>query len=246
MIEVENVSKRYGDAEAVRDVSFRVNTGEVVGFVGPNGAGKTTTMKVLACLMPPTAGIARIAGFDTVDNSAAARRRLGYLPESVPLYTDMTVRQYLSYMAALRDVPKSRRAERVAEVIAAVGTEEYADRRIGTLSKGFRQRVGIGQAVIHEPAVVILDEPTSGLDPAQRIEMRSLITNIGREHAVLLSSHILSEVALGCDRIIVIDRGSVVADGTLPEITAAAGLAEGSSTESVFLALTGTGERPEP
>ena len=246
MIEVENVSKRYGDAEAVRDVSFRVDTGEVVGFVGPNGAGKTTTMKVLACLMPPTAGIARIAGFDTVDHSADARRRLGYLPESVPLYTDMTVRQYLSYMAALRDVPKARRAERVAEVIAAVGTEEYADRRIGTLSKGFRQRVGIGQAVIHEPAVVILDEPTSGLDPAQRIEMRSLITNIGREHAVLLSSHILSEVALGCDRIVVIDRGRVVADGTLPEITAAAGLAEGSSTESVFLALTGTGERAEP
>ncbi|MCY4582140.1 MAG: ABC transporter ATP-binding protein [Chloroflexi bacterium] len=246
MIEVENVSKRYGDAEAVRDVSFRVDTGEVVGFVGPNGAGKTTTMKVLACLMPPTAGIARIAGFDTVDHSADARRRLGYLPESVPLYTDMTVRQYLSYMAALRDVPKARRAERVSEVIAAVGTEEYADRRIGTLSKGFRQRVGIGQAVIHEPAVVILDEPTSGLDPAQRIEMRSLITNIGREHAVLLSSHILSEVALGCDRIVVIDRGRVVADGTLPEITAAAGLAEGSSTESVFLALTGTGERAEP
>ena len=246
MIEVENLSKRYGDAEAVRDVSFRVDTGEVVGFVGPNGAGKTTTMKVLACLMPPTAGIARIAGFDTVEHSADARRRLGYLPESVPLYTDMTVRQYLSYMAALRDVPKARRAERVAEVIAAVGTEEYADRRIGTLSKGFRQRVGIGQAVIHEPAVVILDEPTSGLDPAQRIEMRSLITNIGREHAVLLSSHILSEVALGCDRIVVIDRGSIVADGTLPEITAAAGLPEGSSTENVFLALTGTGERPEP
>lgn len=246
MIEIENVSKRYGESVAVRDASFRVNAGEVVGFVGPNGAGKTTIMKILACLMPPTAGLARIAGFDTVDSSGDARKRLGYLPESVPLYTDMTVRQYLSYLAALRDVPKARRAERVSEVIAAVGSEEYADRRIGTLSKGFRQRVGIGQAVIHEPAAVILDEPTSGLDPAQRIEMRSLITNIGKDHAVLLSSHILSEVALGCDRIIVIDRGEIVVAGTLPEITTAAGLPEGSSTESVFLALTGTGEHPEP
>ncbi len=245
MIEVENVSKRYGETEAVRDVSFRVNAGEVVGFVGPNGAGKTTTMKVLACLMPPTAGMARIAGFDTVDRSADARRSLGYLPESVPLYTDMTVRQYLSYMAALRDVPQAQRTERVSEVIDAVGTREYADRRIGTLSKGFRQRVGIGQAVLHQPAAVILDEPTSGLDPGQRIEMRSLISDIGKEHAVLLSSHILSEVALVCNRIIVIDRGSLVADGTLPEIAAAAGLPEDSSTESVFLALTGTGEHPE-
>ena len=246
MIEVENVSKHYGETEAVRDVSFRVNAGEVVGFVGPNGAGKTTIMKILACLMPPTAGMARIAGFDTVDSSADARRSLGYLPESVPLYTDMTVRQYLSYMAALRDVPQAQRAGRVSEVIEAVGTEEYAGRRIGTLSKGFRQRVGIGQAILHEPAAVVLDEPTSGLDPGQRIEMRSLIADVGKEHAVLLSSHILSEVALVCDRIIVIDRGALVADGTLPEIAAAAGLPEASTTESVFLALTGTGERPEP
>ena len=246
MIEVEHVSKRYGETEAVRDVSFKVNAGEVVGFVGPNGAGKTTTMKILACLMPPTAGAARIAGFDTVDTSADARRSLGYLPESVPLYTDMTVRQYLTYMAALRDVPRPQRAGRVSEVIEAVGTAEYADKRIGTLSKGFRQRVGIGQAVLHQPAAVVLDEPTSGLDPGQRIEMRSLVSDIGRAHAVLLSSHILSEVALLCDRIIVIDRGRLVADGTLSEIAAAAGLPEGSTAESVFLALTGTGERPEP
>ena len=246
MIQVENVSKRYGETEAVRDASFQVEAGEVVGFVGPNGAGKTTTMKILACLLPPTAGAARIAGFDTVDNSADARRRLGYLPESAPLYTDMTVRQYLSYMAALRDVPRSRRGARVSEVIEAVGTEEYADKRIGTLSKGFRQRVGIGQAILHEPSAVILDEPTNGLDPAQRIEMRSLIADLGKEHAVLLSSHILSEVALVCGRMVIIDRGQVVADGTLSEITAASGLPPGSTTENVFLALTGTGEHPEP
>ncbi len=245
MIQVENVSKRYGETEAVRDASFQVDVGEVVGFVGPNGAGKTTTMKILACLLPPTAGAARIAGFDTVDNSADARRRLGYLPESAPLYTDMTVRQYLSYMAALRDVPRSRRGRRVSEVIEAVGTEEYADKRIGTLSKGFRQRVGIAQAILHEPSAVILDEPTNGLDPAQRIEMRSLIAGLGKEHAVLLSSHILSEVALVCDRMVVIDRGRVVADGTLSEITGVAGLPSGSTTENVFLALTGTGEHPE-
>lgn len=246
MIEVEHVSKRYGETDAVRDVSFNVNAGEVVGFVGPNGAGKTTTMKILACLMPPTAGVARIAGFDTVDRSGEARRSLGYLPESVPLYTDMTVRQYLTYMAALRDVPQSQRAGRVSGTIEAVGADEYADRRIGTLSKGFRQRVGIGQAILHQPAAVILDEPTSGLDPAQRIEMRSLIAEVGKEHAVLLSSHILSEVALVCDRVVVIDRGNLVADGTLPEIAAGAGLPKDSTAESVFLALTGTGERPEP
>ena len=245
MIEIENISKRYGEVEAVRGVSFRVDAGEVVGFVGPNGAGKTTTMKILACLLPPTTGSARIAGFDTVDRSADARRSLGYLPESVPLYTDMTVRQYLSYMAALRDVPLAQRALRVSEVIEAVGTEEYADKRIGTLSKGFRQRVGIGQAILHEPAAVILDEPTSGLDPSQRIEMRSLIANIGKERAVLLSSHILSELALTSHRIVVIDRGRVVADGTLSEITGAAGLPDGSTTESVFLALTGSGRSSE-
>ena len=246
MIEVDHVSKRYGEVEAVRDVAFRVDAGEVVGFVGPNGAGKTTTMKIIACLTPPTSGAARVGGFDTVERSGDARRRLGYLPETVPLYTDMTVRQYLTYMAALRDVPKRSRAARVAEAIEAVGTGEYAGKRIGALSKGYRQRVGIAQAVLHEPAAVVLDEPTSGLDPAQRSEMRSLIAELGKERAVLLSSHILSEVALVCDRLVVIDRGRIAADGSLPAITETAGLPPGSTPERVFLALTGAGERAEP
>ena len=246
MIEVDHVSKRYGEVEAVRDVAFRVDAGEVVGFVGPNGAGKTTTMKIIACLTPPTSGAARVDGFDTVERSGDARRRLGYLPETVPLYADMTVRGYLTYMAALRDVPKRSRAARVAEAIEAVGTQEYADKRIGALSKGYRQRVGIAQAVLHEPAAVVLDEPTSGLDPAQRSEMRSLIAGLGKERAVLLSSHILSEVALVCDRLVVIDRGRIAADGSLAAITEAAGLPPGSTPERVFLALTGAGESAEP
>jgi ABC-2 type transport system ATP-binding protein len=242
MIDVRNLTKRYGNVTAVRDATFAVQVGEVVGFVGPNGAGKSTTIKMLACLLPPTSGTASIAGRDTVSGSMDARRSLGYLPEAVALYPDMTVRAYLNYMAALHDVPKPQRAERVGQAILDTGLAEYADRSVGVLSKGYRQRLGIAQAIVHDPPALVLDEPANGLDPAQMVEMRKLIRRLGKEHAVLLSSHLLSEVALVCDRVVVINRGSIVGDGTLGELGRTAGLGPLATAESIFLALTGVSE----
>lgn len=242
LIEIEHVTKRYGSVTPVNDVSFSVQRGEIVGFVGPNGAGKSTTMKMLACLLPPSEGTAKIAGFDTVYESTDARRNLGYLPESVPLYDDMTVQSYLDYMGALRDVPKHDRARLVDAVIETVGVAEYRDRPIRTLSKGYRQRVGIGQSILHEPPVIILDEPTNGLDPAQMVEMRKVIKGLGKEHAVLLSSHLLSEVALICDRMVVISRGRIVGDGSMAELAKAASLDTSATAEDIFMSLTGTSE----
>ena len=211
MIEVDNLTKYYGDYPAIEGISFTVNRGEILGFLGPNAAGKTTTMRILTGFMPPTAGTARVAGFDVVDNSLEARRRIGYLPETVPLYTEMTVEDYLDFLGSVRGMNKSWRKRRIAEVIDITRLGEYQSSLIGKLSKGFRQRVGIAQAILHEPEVLIMDEPTIGIDPIQVVETRSLIKGFGGDHTVILSTHILPEVSMVCDRVIIIHEGQVVA-----------------------------------
>ena len=204
LIEADGLSKYYGDFIAAEDVTFSIAKGEVVGFLGPNGAGKTTVMRILTGFMAPSAGSARIAGFDTVEESNEARRRVGYLPESVPLYTDMTVRGYLDYMGTLHEMSGAHLRRRIDETIETVQCSHYADTLIGKLSKGYRQR---------DPSVVILDEPTAGIDPTQVVETRRLIKSLANEHTVLLSTHILPEVSVVCDRVIIIHEGRIVADG---------------------------------
>jgi ABC-2 type transport system ATP-binding protein len=212
MIEVEGLTKDYGARRAIDNLTFQANAGEILGFLGPNGAGKTTTMRILSGFMPPTAGVARVAGFDVVDQSLEVRKRVGYLPETVPLYPDMTVFGYLKYMADLRHL--SNGDERVDNVLEVVGMIERANGYISNLSKGMRQRIGLAQALLHEPEVLILDEPTIGLDPAQIIEVRNLIREIGRERTVLLSTHILSEAQQICDRVLIINKGVIVVEDT--------------------------------
>ena len=211
MIEVENLTKYYGDFPAISDVSFTVDKGETLGFLGPNGAGKTTTMKILTGYMPPTDGVARIAGYDVVSQSLDARRRMGYLPETVPLYTDMTVRGYLGFMGSIRGMSRDRIRRRIGDVVDICRLGEYTDTLIGKLSKGFRQRVGIAQAILHEPDILILDEPTIGIDPIQVVETRQLIKDLGREHTVIISTHILPEVSVICQRVVIIHEGESVA-----------------------------------
>lgn len=210
MIEVENLTKVYGAHPAIQDLNFDAKAGEILGFLGPNGAGKTTTMRILTGYMPPSSGSARIAGFDVVDDSLEVRRRIGYLPETVPLYPEMSIREYLTFMGSLRKVKGL--SERVEQVIEEIHMEDRAESFIGSLSKGMRQRVGLGQALVHEPDVLILDEPTIGLDPGQIIEVRRLIQEIGAERTVLLSTHILSEAQQVCDRVLIINHGSIVAE----------------------------------
>lgn len=210
MIEATDLTKTYGPFLAIDGLSFNAQEGEIVGFLGPNGAGKTTTMRILAGYMPPTSGKARVAGFDVVDDSLEVRKRIGYLPESVPLYPEMTVAEYLEYMGALRGVDQLH--DRVAAVVEQVHLEDSIDRFIGSLSKGMRQRVGISQALVHEPDVLILDEPTIGLDPTQIIEVRKLIKSLQRDRTVLLSTHILSEAQQVCDRVLIINNGRIVAE----------------------------------
>ncbi len=214
MIEVENLSKIYGSSlePALDDVSFRVERGEAVGFLGPNGAGKTTTMRILAGLMAPTSGTARVDNFDIGEDSRLVRRRIGYLPENAPLYLDMTVRDYLMYVAALRGVPAKKRPERLEAALDAGKLEDRVDVLIAKLSKGYRQRVGLAQAIVHDPDVVILDEPSAGLDPRQRVETRRVIAELAREHTVLLSTHILSDVQATCGRVLIINRGRLIAE----------------------------------
>lgn len=212
MIQVDNLTKYYGNRVALRNVSFKVSRGEVVGFLGPNGAGKTTTMRILTAYMPPTDGTVTIGGYDVFKQSLEVRRRIGYLPESVPLYLNMSVQGYLDYVATLRKV--DQRTRRVTEVLAKVNLADQADRPIGKLSKGMRQRVGLAQAIIHDPEVLILDEPTIGLDPKQIIEVRQLIRQLGREHTVILSTHILSEAEQICNRVLIINKGQIVAEDT--------------------------------
>ena len=212
MIRLEHMSKSYGDYPAVIDVSAHILQGEVVGFLGPNGAGKTTTMRVLTGFTPPTEGTAAIAGYDVVSHSLDARRHIGYLPESVPLYLDMTVMDYLRYMGQLRGMNRKWIDERLPVIIDTVHLGEYRNTLVGKLSKGYRQRVGIAQAIIHEPDVLILDEPTIGIDPIQVVETRSLISELGGDHTLILSSHILPEISAICRRVLVIHEGRIVAD----------------------------------
>lgn len=212
MIRVEGLTKAYGPRIAVDNITFHAEKGEILGFLGPNGAGKTTTMRILSGFMPPTEGKVEVAGFDVVSDSLEVRRRVGYLPETVPLYNDMTVYDYLKYMADLRKMKDAE--DRVDEVIEQVGMIDRADSYISNLSKGMRQRVGIAQALVHRPEVLILDEPTIGLDPAQIIEVRNLIRELGHDRTVLLSTHILSEAQQVCNRVMIINNGKIVAEDT--------------------------------
>lgn len=214
MIEVKDLTKWYGNYPAVEDVSFEVKKGETVGFLGPNGAGKTTTMRIITGFMPPTSGTAKVAGYDVVERSIEARRYTGYLPETVPLYTDMTVQAYLSFMGTLRGMTPKRIKTRIDEVIGICRLGDYRNSLIGKLSKGFRQRVGIAQATLHEPQVLVLDEPTIGIDPIQVVETRNLIKDVGREHTIILSTHILPEVSMVCTRVLIINEGQIIAEDT--------------------------------
>lgn len=212
MIQAQNLGKMYGEYAALRDVTFDVQKGEVLGFLGPNGAGKTTTMRILTGYMPPSSGTARVAGFDVFEDSIEVRRRIGYLPESVPLYSEMSVWDYLDFAARLRDV--SNRDAAVERAMEMTNIADKADMLIGKLSKGQRQRVGIAQALVHDPQVLILDEPTIGLDPKQIIEIRNLIKSLAGDHTVLLSTHILPEVSQTCTRVLIINEGKIVAEDT--------------------------------
>jgi ABC-2 type transport system ATP-binding protein len=219
MIEAEGLTKYYGPLPAIRDVSFKVERGEVVGFLGPNGAGKSTTIRILTCYMPPTTGAARIDGFDCFDQSLKVRSRIGYLPESVPLYGELTVKGFLRFAAGSKGVEARKLSGEVGRVVAVCGLENAAHRIIGHLSKGFRQRVGLAQALLGNPSVLVLDEPTIGLDPAHIIEIRRLIQELREEHTILLSSHILPEVAQICQRVLIISKGRIVATDTPANLT---------------------------
>ncbi len=235
MIRVNSLTKDYGSRRAVDHVTFEAQQGEILGFLGPNGAGKTTTMRILTGFMPPTDGEAFVGGYNVVDESIEVRRRVGYLPETVPLYTDMAVFDYLKYMADLRQLPDA--AERVDEVLEMMGLGDRSSGMISNLSKGMRQRVGLAQALLHRPEVLILDEPTIGLDPGQVVEVRNLIREIGKERTVLLSTHILSEAQNICDRVLIINKGRIVAEDT-PEKLQARLL----GAERVFLRVSGDGD----
>lgn len=213
-IVVENLTKIYGNQRAVDDISFRVKTGEVLGFLGPNGAGKTTTMKIITTYLYPNAGDVKVGEYSIHDQAEEIKKRIGYLPESNPLYQEMPILDYLDFVAKLQGVSKSKIKERILEMVRICGLENEKHKKIGELSKGYRQRVGLAQALIHDPEVLILDEPTSGLDPNQIVEIRELIKKIGREKTVILSSHILAEVEATCDRIMIINKGKIVADGS--------------------------------
>lgn len=223
MIEVEHLCKDYGQIRALDDVTFEVKRGEIVGFLGPNGAGKTTCMKIITGFISATSGTVKVAGMDVVEHSLEVRRKIGYLPENAPLYPDMTVREYLEFVASLRGISKGETNKAIARAAERVGVSDRLDQEIGTLSKGYRQRVGLAQAMIHEPEILILDEPTSGLDPNQIVEMRTLIKELGRDRTVILSTHNLPEVTATCNRIIIIHKGRIAADGTPEQIQAVHG-----------------------
>jgi len=214
MIQVDNLVKRYSGVTALHGLTFSVQPGEIVGFLGPNGAGKSTTMRILSCYMPATAGTAIVAGFDTYKQSLDVRKRIGYMPENVPLYPEMRVNEYLNFRAALKGVPRSRRKLQVEKVSEQCGISDVMRKIIGHLSKGYRQRVGLADALVHDPELVILDEPTIGLDPNQIRQVRDLIKGLGKNHTVLLSTHILTEVEMTCSRVIIINRGRIVASDT--------------------------------
>jgi ABC-2 type transport system ATP-binding protein len=239
MIEVQHLTKRYGPLTAVDDVSFRVEKGEILGFLGPNGAGKTTTMRVLTGYMPATDGRAVVAGFDLFTHPIEAKRRIGYLPETPPLYPDMTVREYLAFVARIKSpgLTAADRAMRVDHVMKRTRTDDVADRHCGKLSKGYRQRVGLAQALIHDPEVLILDEPTAGLDPKQIMETRDLIRGLAGDHTIVLSTHILPEVAQTCQRVVIINKGRVVAVDTPENLTH-----QLKGAASIYLQVDGDGD----
>ena len=218
MIEVQGLTKKYGELEAVRDLTFNVEAGRIWGLLGPNAAGKTTTMRILTGYLPATSGRATVAGFDVFDRPNDVKRSIGYLPEIVPLYQDMTVTGYLSFVAEIKQVPKAKRKAAVARVIESAGLKDVSRRLIKNISRGFKQRVGIAQAMIHDPQVLVLDEPTIGLDPAQIREIRELIRGLRGEHTILLSTHILPEVTQVCDGVVIINQGRLMASGSLAEL----------------------------
>ncbi|MBM3286697.1 MAG: ATP-binding cassette domain-containing protein [Candidatus Eisenbacteria bacterium] len=219
MVEVQNLRKAFGPTVAVDDVTFDVAKGEILGFLGPNGAGKSTTMRILTCYIPPDAGGARVAGFDIATQSIEVRRRIGYLPENAPLYLDMYVTDYLQFVTELRGLPVESRERKIRAMIDLCGLGDVQHRLVGELSKGFKQRVGLAQTLIHDPEVLILDEPTTGLDPNQIVQIRELIKRIGREKTTLLSTHILQEVEATCTRVQIINDGRLIAQGTTEELT---------------------------
>ena len=219
MIEVEHLTKSYGKARAVNDISFKVERGEILGFLGPNGAGKTTTMRILTGYLPATGGSARVAGYDVFEQSLEVRRRIGYLPEVPPLYPEMSVRAYLEFVARIMGVPAAEIPKRVEEATRMTNIVDKRDELIKRLSRGYKQRVGIAQAVVHNPDVVILDEPTVGLDPKQIIEVRKLIKGLAGEHTIILSTHILPEVSMTCDRVVIINQGRIAAIDTPDNLT---------------------------
>ena len=219
MIEVENLTKRYGRTTAVDGVSFRVQKGEILGFLGPNGAGKTTTMRILTCYLPPTEGTARVAGYDVFQAPLEVKRRVGYIPETPPLYPDMDVDGFLDFCAKIKGVPGASRKARIGEAVEKTRIGDVRGKLIGRLSKGYRQRVGLAQAILANPDVLILDEPTAGLDPKQIIETRELIKGLGGDHTIILSTHILPEVSMVCGRVVIINKGRVVAEDTPENLT---------------------------
>ena len=240
MIEVQHLTKRYGPVTAVDDVSFKVERGEILGFLGPNGAGKTTTMRILTGYMPPTGGKALVGGYDVQDQPIEAKRRTGYLPETPPLYPEMTVRDYLDFCARIKGVPRAERRSRVTNSMERTRIADVAKRHCGKLSKGYRQRVGLAQALLHNPEVLILDEPTAGLDPKQIIETRQLIKQLGGDHTVILSTHILPEVSQTCGRVVIISKGRVVAVDTPENLTSRL-----SGSETMFLQVDAAGADPK-
>jgi ABC-2 type transport system ATP-binding protein len=229
MIEVEGLSKSYGNFAAVRDVSFSAKKGDIVGFLGPNGAGKTTTLRMLTTFMPASSGTARVAGYDISSHGDQVRKRIGYLPENPPLYNEMTVAEYLTFVAEIKGIPRKQLKQRVAETVERCFLAEVRNKLCQHLSRGYRQRVGLAQAIIHDPEVVILDEPTSGLDPRQIIDIRKLIASLAKERTVILSTHILPEVSMVCNRVVIINRGRIVLQSDLDS------LLRERSLEEVFL-----------
>jgi ABC-2 type transport system ATP-binding protein len=241
MIKVEGLTKRYARTVAVDNISFEVEKGQIVGFLGPNGAGKTTTMRVLTCFLPPTSGTATVAGFDVLENPMEVNRRIGYLPETPPLYPEMEVVEYLQFVAKLKGIASPDVRRRVEEVMERCSVADMRNRLISKLSKGYRQRVGLAQAIIHNPDVLILDEPTSGLDPKQIIETRELIHSLAGDHTIILSTHILSEVEHSCERVIIISHGKLVAIDSVSNLTARL-----RGSEAVSVELEVAGGRPNP
>jgi ABC-2 type transport system ATP-binding protein len=219
LIEVQDLTKTFGERTAVDHISFAVNKGEILGFLGPNGAGKTTTMRMLTSFMPATSGTARIAGFDVFDDSLEVRRHIGYLPENPPVYPDMTVESYLDFVARIKGVPSEKRAQRVTDALEKTNITDKRNELIKRLSRGYKQRVGLAQALVHDPDVIILDEPTVGLDPKQIIEVRHLIKNLAGNHTIVLSTHILPEVSMTCDRVVIINKGKIAAVDTPQNLT---------------------------